>query len=386
MKPVVYTKLGDETCLCKTCQGECNSRRNIDKALRFTWMQTLLTVVAAVVLSTAVIVFCYQIYQPRNTGYFTTAPRSHNATDPHCTDIPVAQRSDCWPQGGASQQSCIAKGCCWGSSGKNLGGVPSCYYPSNYVGYTVDSAKQIPRGMRYSLSRNSSSGWPSDIKSLTLDVIYETQQRLHVKLYDPANQRYEVPIKVDPGEGTIPSETDYVVEVAVGKPFSLTVKRAFYEDVLFSTVGAAPLVFADQFLQLGSVLATDHLYGLGEHRSRFKLSTNWTKLVMWTRDQPPMPNANLYGDHPFYLNIEPNRFAYGVFLLNSNAKGIEIQPSPAITFRTTGGILDFYVFTGPTPDNVVQQYTELIGRPFLPPYWALGFNLCRWGYGGTSGL
>ena len=63
MKPVVYTKLGDETCLCKTCQGECNSRRNIDKALRFTWMQTLLTVVAAVVLSTAVIVFCYQIYQ-----------------------------------------------------------------------------------------------------------------------------------------------------------------------------------------------------------------------------------------------------------------------------------------------------------------------------------
>ena len=66
--------------------------------------------------------------------------------------------------------------------------------------------------------------------------------------------------------------------------------------------------------------------------------------------------------------------------------GVELQPTPAISFRTTGGILDFYLFTGPTSESVVQQYTELIGRPFMPPYWALGFHLCRWGYGGISGM
>lgn len=55
-----------------------------------------------------------------------------------------------------------------------------------------------------------------------------------------------------------------------------------------------------------------------------------------------------------------------------------LQPSPAITFRTIGGIFDIYFFLGPTPADVIKQYSEIVGKPFLPPYWSLGFHLCRY--------
>lgn len=56
---------------------------------------------------------------------------------------------------------------------------------------------------------------------------------------------------------------------------------------------------------------------------------------------------------------------------------IVLQPEPAITYRTIGGVFDFYFFLGPKPSDVVSQYNDLVGTPFMPPYWSLGFQLCR---------
>ena len=60
---------------------------------------------------------------------------------------------------------------------------------------------------------------------------------------------------------------------------------------------------------------------------------------------------------------------------------IILQPAPAITWRSIGGILDFYIFI----DEVIPLYTKLIGRSFMPPYWSLGFHICRFGYKTVNG-
>lgn len=112
--------------------------------------------------------------------------------------------------------------------------------------------------------------------------------------------------------------------------------------------------------------------------------------TIFAKDQATPPHqeeggTNLYGSHPFYMVYDvDHEQAYGVFLLNANGMDVVLQGN-AVTFRVIGGILDFYVFTGPSPGDVIQQYVELIGHPIMPPYWGLGYNLCRWGYGSIGG-
>jgi len=100
---------------------------------------------------------------------------------------------------------------------------------------------------------------------------------------------------------------------------------------------------------------------------------------------------NYYGTQPFYMAVEPSGKAHGVLIFNSNSQEFTTGPGPHLIyrhvtcrqsydfnpyfFRTIGGQLDLYFFPGPTPEQVVQQYEQLIGKPFLPPYWALGYQV-----------
>jgi alpha-glucosidase len=74
--------------------------------------------------------------------------------------------------------------------------------------------------------------------------------------------------------------------------------------------------------------------------------------------------------------------AYGLFLDNTYHSNFDFgkQFSDAYSFGAEGGELNYYFFYGPSPKEVVEQFTRLVGRTPLPPLFALGYQQCRYSY------
>ena len=113
-----------------------------------------------------------------------------------------------------------------------------------------------------------------------------------------------------------------------------------------------------------------------------KFLTFW-KMFLNFQSHDNQPHMNLYGSHPFFLYSGPSSPSFGVFLLNSNAMSVRTEfnnQNKYLQYQVIGGVLDFYFFLGPSSQDVIQQYHSIIGKPYLPPKFALGFHQCRWGY------
>lgn len=306
-----------------------------------------------------------------------------------CNNVPEILRFDCYPEPGVSESSCTSRGCCWRPLTKqNLtvpvpSKIPLCYYPKDWTIYKYENFSQEKNEFSGFLKKTGSSFYENDLPLIKVEASSISNSILHLKMYDALKKRYEPqwPIRSDSKPFTQRnSSVKYTLDTDTTKP-GFKVSRAEDGIVLFNSIDVGGFIFADQFLQISALLPTHNIYGIGEHRSSLKLNTNWQIFTLFNKDQVPTENANLYGAHPFYLIIENSGKSHGVLFLNSNAMDVILQPSPGITFRTIGGIFDIYFFLGPTPADVIKQYSEVVGKPFLPPYWSLGFHLCRYGYG-----
>ncbi|WP_075342062.1 glycoside hydrolase family 31 protein [Tenacibaculum agarivorans] len=122
-------------------------------------------------------------------------------------------------------------------------------------------------------------------------------------------------------------------------------------------------------------------YGLGDKPMHLNLKgkriENWaTDQYAFGKDQDP-----LYKSVPFYVGMHEER-AYGVFFDNTFKTFFDFcqERRNVTSFWAHGGEMNYYFFYGPDMQDVITRYTDLTGKPELPPLWALGYHQCKWSY------
>lgn len=125
----------------------------------------------------------------------------------------------------------------------------------------------------------------------------------------------------------------------------------------------------------------DHFYGFGE-KTGF-LDKRGEVMTMWNSDvyAPHNPEVDaLYQSIPYFMTIRDGK-AHGIFLDNTSKTLFDMKSSTtSYSFSAEVGQLDYYVFAGPTPKAVLEQYTTITGRMPLPSKWTLGYHQSRYSY------
>ncbi|KAI0968937.1 glycosyl hydrolases family 31-domain-containing protein [Xylaria arbuscula] len=260
---------------------------------------------------------------------------------------------------------------------------------SDCPGYTASNVVESDGKLTadLSLAGDPCNIYGTDITDLKLLVEYQTDTRVHVKIYDADLQVYQIQESVlpRPSSGGVLASDAAIQFKLTEKPFSFSISRTGSDEVLFNTNGTN-LIFESQFVNLRTSLPTDpNLYGLGEHSDSFRLSTDNYTRTFWNAESPFIPrNSNLYGSHPNYLEHRGESGSHGVTLLSSNGMDIKINKTDSgdqyLEYNILGGVLDFYFLAGPSPTDVSKQYAEVVGLPAMTSYWTFGFQQCKYGW------
>ncbi|KAI9759304.1 MAG: hypothetical protein M4579_002433 [Chaenotheca gracillima] len=284
-------------------------------------------------------------------------------------------------------------------------------------GYQGADVVETPNGLTASLklAGDACNVYGTDIENLNLTVEYQSDDRLHVEIvpasvdasnasqYLLADELVRKPT-IESGYTGSGKNSDLNFTWSNDPSFSFTVMRKSTGDTIFSTKDTK-LVYENQFIEFASALPEEYnLYGLGEVIHGLRLGNNLTR-TLYAADVGDPIDTNLYGSHPFYLdtryyqvddktgaktlvagNTTDNAttgytsYSHGVYLRNAHGMDVLLRPDN-ITYRTLGGSIDLYFYSGPSQPEVTKSYiNSAAGLPAMQQYFTFGYHQCRWGY------
>lgn len=114
----------------------------------------------------------------------------------------------------------------------------------------------------------------------------------------------------------------------------------------------------------------EKIYGLGERFTNFV--KNGQSVDIWNADGGT-GTQQAYKNIPFYIS---NRH-YGVFVNTPDKASFEIgsEKVSRVQFSVPGEELEYFVMGGNNLKDVLGRYTDLTGKPSMPPAWTFGLWL-----------
>lgn len=122
-----------------------------------------------------------------------------------------------------------------------------------------------------------------------------------------------------------------------------------------------------------------NLYGTGETTG--SLMRNGENITLWNTDNYKYSLAEgkrLYQSHPWVLGVNSDGTAFGVIADNTWKQNIELGDS--IRFISEGPAFRVVVIKRKSPQEVIKELANLIGKMDMPPLWSLGYQQCRYSY------
>ncbi|MBQ7848548.1 MAG: alpha-glucosidase [Clostridia bacterium] len=125
----------------------------------------------------------------------------------------------------------------------------------------------------------------------------------------------------------------------------------------------------------------DMIFGLGQ--SVRGLNKRGHRYRAWNSDDfsHTEDKASLYGSHNLLLFTGENG-VFGAYFDDPGAVEFDLgyTRSSEAVITSENGDLTVYVIDGGSLTGLVREFRQLIGKPYLPPKWGMGYIQSRWGY------
>lgn len=123
----------------------------------------------------------------------------------------------------------------------------------------------------------------------------------------------------------------------------------------------------------------DVILGLGQNMGG--INKRGKKYISFSTDDPNHleNNNSLYGVHPFF--IVDGEKSFGVFIDYPGKMTFDIgyQNREIIQINVPKLHVDVYIIEG-DKKQIVREFIKLVGKSYVPPKWAFGYQQSRWSY------